>query len=86
MRLFVLLASIFLAGCSVTDRNGVRRSVVLGFGYFSYSTNNPAATVYKSNQIGLGGGTMPGPRFWLGWSKAFVTEVPATTNITLEIR
>lgn len=86
MRLFVLLATVLLTGCTVTDKTGTRCTVVLGFGYFSVSTNNPSATVYKSNTIGLGGGAVPGPNAWLGWSKTLITEVPASTNITIEVK
>lgn len=87
MRSTLLLALIALSsGCVPVTSNGVRHTLVLGFGVVSTPTiETPAAQITKTKAIGLVLSDQPGMRAGVGYMSSMVTQVRTNQNLIVDV-
>lgn len=81
-----LAVCLLCAGCMSFNRNGTTHHVIIGFGIVSVNnTNNAAATVIKSQAIGLNLSDGAGTKLGLGYSSTTVVKVHTNENVIIEV-
>lgn len=83
MKWLCLIAAAVLAGCSVTDKSGTKHTLILGIGVVSVNHTNSAASVYKTQVLGVGVSDMPGVRLGVGYANS--VTVCVRSNAIVEV-
>jgi hypothetical protein len=77
--------ALMLAGCT-TERNGVVRHVIIGFGVVSVNKTNPAALIVSAQAAGFYAASGPGAKFALGYLNQTAVSAQTNSNVILELR
>lgn len=75
-----------LSGCVPLTSNGVKHTLVLGFGIVSTpAIEKPAAQITRTKSIGLVLSDQPGMRAGLGYTSSLVTQVRTNQNLIIDV-
>jgi hypothetical protein len=73
-------------GCVPVTSNGVRHTLVLGFGVVSTpAIEKPAAQITKTKAIGLVLSDQPGMKAGIGYASSTVTQVRTNQNLIVDV-
>lgn len=87
MRSILTLALIaLLSGCVPLTSNGVRRTLVLGFGVVSTpAIEKPAAQITRTKCIGFVLSDQPGMRAGIGYTSSTITQIRTNQNLIVDV-